>query len=33
VLHVPKAGHIGMVAGSAARTALWERLAGWLAQT
>jgi poly(3-hydroxyalkanoate) synthetase len=30
VLHVPKAGHIGMVAGSTARTALWEQLAAWL---
>jgi poly(3-hydroxyalkanoate) synthetase len=30
VLHVPKAGHIGMVAGSTAKAALWERLAAWL---
>lgn len=29
-LHVPPAGHIGMVAGSTAKAALWERLAGWL---
>jgi poly(3-hydroxyalkanoate) synthetase len=29
-LHLPPAGHIGMVAGSTAKTALWERLAGWL---
>ncbi|MEJ0048252.1 MAG: alpha/beta fold hydrolase [Rhodospirillales bacterium] len=29
-LHVPPAGHIGMVAGSTARTVLWERLAAWL---
>jgi polyhydroxyalkanoate synthase len=30
VLHVPRAGHIGMVAGSTAKTALWEQLAHWL---
>jgi polyhydroxyalkanoate synthase len=30
VIHAPKAGHIGMVAGSTARTALWEQLAAWL---
>lgn len=29
-LHVPSAGHIGMVAGSNARAVLWERLADWL---
>jgi poly(3-hydroxyalkanoate) synthetase len=29
-LLVPKAGHIGMVAGSTARDALWTHLAGWL---
>jgi poly(3-hydroxyalkanoate) synthetase len=29
-LHLPPAGHIGMVAGSGARSALWERLAAWL---
>jgi len=29
-LHVPAAGHIGMVAGSTARKVLWERLAEWL---
>ena len=29
-LHLPQAGHIGMVAGSGARGALWERLAAWL---
>jgi poly(3-hydroxyalkanoate) synthetase len=29
-LHVPSAGHVGMVAGSTARTVLWERLATWL---
>jgi poly(3-hydroxyalkanoate) synthetase len=33
VLHVPRAGHIGMVAGSTARTALWEKLATWLEGT
>ena len=33
VLHVPRAGHIGMVAGSTARTALWEKLATWLKDT
>ncbi len=26
----PRAGHVGMVAGSHARTVLWERLAAWL---
>jgi poly(3-hydroxyalkanoate) synthetase len=30
VLHVPRAGHIGMVAGSTARAALWETLAEWI---
>jgi poly(3-hydroxyalkanoate) synthetase len=29
-LHVPAAGHIGMVAGSNSRQVLWERLATWL---
>jgi poly(3-hydroxyalkanoate) synthetase len=29
-LHLPQAGHIGMVAGSGAKGALWERLASWL---
>jgi poly(3-hydroxyalkanoate) synthetase len=29
-LHVPPAGHIGMVAGSSARQVLWDRLAAWL---
>lgn len=29
-LHVPQAGHIGMVAGSTARRVLWEHLADWL---
>ncbi len=29
-LHVPSAGHIGMVAGSTARQVLWETLATWL---
>jgi polyhydroxyalkanoate synthase subunit PhaC len=33
VLHVPRAGHIGMVAGSTARTALWEPLVEWLRVT
>jgi len=30
VIHTPRAGHIGMIAGSTAREALWENLAGWL---
>jgi poly(3-hydroxyalkanoate) synthetase len=30
ILHMPPAGHIGMVAGSGARGALWDRLAAWL---
>jgi poly(3-hydroxyalkanoate) synthetase len=29
-LHMPSAGHIGMVAGSKARRVLWDRLAAWL---
>jgi poly(3-hydroxyalkanoate) synthetase len=29
-LHLPQAGHIGMVAGSTAKAALWERLVSWL---
>lgn len=29
-LHLPEAGHIGMVAGSSARTVLWQKLADWL---
>jgi len=29
-LHLPQAGHIGMVAGSTAKTVLWEQLVGWL---
>lgn len=29
-LHVPMSGHVGMVAGSAARQALWEPLTQWL---
>jgi polyhydroxyalkanoate synthase subunit PhaC len=29
-LHTPQAGHIGMVAGSTARRALWDPLAAWL---
>ena len=29
-LHVPPAGHIGMVAGSTAKRVLWEKLAVWL---
>jgi polyhydroxyalkanoate synthase len=33
VLHIPRAGHIGMVAGSTARTALWDKLAAWLRDT
>jgi len=32
VIHAPKAGHIGMVAGSTARGVLWEHLAKWLSQ-
>ncbi len=28
--HLPAAGHIGMVAGSRAKSVLWERLAAWL---
>lgn len=31
VLHEPAAGHVGMVAGSQARAALWQPLADWLA--
>jgi poly(3-hydroxyalkanoate) synthetase len=30
VLHQPRAGHVGMVAGSGARAALWAPLAAWL---
>lgn len=30
VLHAPQAGHIGMVAGSGAQRALWDRLCAWL---
>ncbi len=30
VVHRPKAGHIGMVAGSGARAALWQPLLDWL---
>jgi poly(3-hydroxyalkanoate) synthetase len=29
-LHMPPAGHIGMVAGSAAQRVLWAPLAAWL---
>jgi poly(3-hydroxyalkanoate) synthetase len=29
-LHLPAAGHIGMVAGSQAKAVLWERLGNWL---
>ena len=29
-LHFPAAGHVGMVAGSSARLALWDRLCEWL---
>jgi polyhydroxyalkanoate synthase len=29
-LHLPAAGHIGMIAGSSAKTALWEPLIDWL---
>jgi len=29
-LHMPSAGHIGMVAGSKAKRVLWDRLAAWL---
>ena len=29
-VHTPRAGHIGMVAGSTAREALWQPLADWL---
>lgn len=32
-LHLPRAGHIGMVAGSTAREVLWGPLAGWLNET
>lgn len=32
-VHVPQSGHIGMVAGSGAREALWDRLASWVAGT
>ncbi|MGC8470433.1 MAG: alpha/beta fold hydrolase, partial [Acetobacteraceae bacterium] len=31
VLHEPRAGHIGMVAGSTAESALWRPFADWLA--
>ena len=31
VLHVPAAGHVGMVAGAGAEAALWRPLLGWLA--
>jgi polyhydroxyalkanoate synthase len=31
-LHTPRAGHIGMVAGSTARDALWSPLARWLGE-
>jgi poly(3-hydroxyalkanoate) synthetase len=30
VLHAPRAGHVGMVAGSGARDALWQPLLDWL---
>jgi len=29
-LHLPAAGHIGMVAGSTAKAVLWDRLVSWL---
>jgi poly(3-hydroxyalkanoate) synthetase len=29
-LHLPAAGHVGMVAGSGAKSTLWERLGAWL---
>ncbi len=29
-LHVPRAGHVGMVAGARAETSLWRPLLGWL---
>ena len=32
-LIVPRAGHIGMVAGSTARTVLWEPLSAWLRES
>ena len=32
-LHEPEAGHIGMVAGGSAPTALWQPLSNWLAAT
>ena len=32
VVHRPAAGHIGMIAGSRARTELWEALLAWLRQ-
>jgi poly(3-hydroxyalkanoate) synthetase len=32
VLHVPRAGHVGMIAGSGAEYALWQPLLGWLQQ-
>ncbi len=32
MLHIPDAGHIGMVAGSSARRVLWDRLADWVRQ-
>ncbi len=32
-LHAPKSGHVGMVAGSAAQTVLWDHLRGWLEQS
>jgi poly(3-hydroxyalkanoate) synthetase len=31
-LHVPSAGHIGMVAGSTAKRVLWDRLVAWLCE-
>jgi poly(3-hydroxyalkanoate) synthetase len=31
-LHLPQAGHIGMVAGSSARAVLWDKLAAWILQ-
>ena len=30
IQHVPEAGHVGMVAGSKAKTGLWKPLAAWL---
>jgi poly(3-hydroxyalkanoate) synthetase len=33
VLHIPKAGHVGMVTGSGAKEALWQPLLDWLDAT